>query len=162
MRLPKLPPDTLPEMHEIEATVSALSHPASSGWCMARIYALLNSYYDKDTPPLVRQMEAEDWMVSIAPFPQWAIERAVRWWKSADNSDRRKRPLEGDIAARCRVEMRGITALPELLSRKAQGRYIETQEPRPSLSAEERREIAARVCASVGFGVRKFGGQGNE
>jgi hypothetical protein len=53
-------------------------------------------------------MEAEDWREALGEYPQWAIERAVRWWKSADNPDRRRRPLEGDIAARCRIEMDGV------------------------------------------------------
>jgi hypothetical protein len=162
MRLPQLPPDTLPAMHEIEGTVAALSEPVAPAWCMARVAALLNPYYDKDTPPMVRQMEAEDWMEQLAPFPQWAIERAVRWWKSAENADRRKKPLEGDIAARCKVEMRGIGSLPELLARKAQGRYIEQEAPRPKQSAEERKAIADRVLAAANFRLKTFGGGADE
>jgi len=157
MRLPQLPPNTLPAMHEIEGTVAALSEPVAPAWCMARVAALLNPYYDKDTPPMVRQMEAEDWMEQLSPFPQWAIERAVRWWKSAENADRRKKPLEGDIAARCKVEMRGIGSLPELLARKAQGRYIEQEAPRPKQSTEERKAIAERVLAAANFRVKRMG-----
>jgi len=104
----------------------------------------------------VRKMEAEDWMEEIGGYPRWAIERAVRWWKSADNPDRRKKPLEGDIAARCKVEMRGIGALPSLLSRKMDGRYIEPQPERPRLSAEERKAIAARVLAEAGVAPRRM------
>lgn len=77
---------------------------------MARIAVLLNPYFDKDTPHGVRVAEAEDWADELSPYPEWAIDRAVRWWKSADNKDRRKRPLEGDIAARCKVEMMAVRA----------------------------------------------------
>jgi hypothetical protein len=156
MRLPQLPPDALPQMGEVEATVSALSEPVHSTWCMARVAALLNPYYEKDTPQMVREMEAEDWLEALSPFPQWAIERAVRWWKSAENADRRKKPLEGDIAARCKVEMRGIGAIPSILSRMASRSHYEFQHP----PAPERltADRAAQIMAEVGFRPKKFGG----
>lgn len=134
--------------------MAALSEPVTPTWCMARVAALLSPYYDKDTPPAVREMEAEDWMEALAEYPQWAIERAVRWWKSADNDQRRKKPLEGDIAARCRVEMRGIKSLPDLLSRKASGRHIGAEPERKPVDAE----TAARIMAEVGFTPKRMGG----
>lgn len=153
MRLPQLPPDTLPAMGEIKATVAALSEPASPVWIMARVAALLSPYYDKDTPRAVREMEAEDWLEALAQYPQWAIERAVRFWKSADNADRRKKPLEGDIAARCKVEMRGIGALPDLLSRKRDGRFIGSEPQRdPPVS----RDTAQEIMRAAGFAPRKM------
>ena len=153
-----MPPSDLPEMAEVEKTVAALSEPCNAAWCMARVAALLSPYYDKDTPPAVRKMEAEDWLEELGGYPQWAIERAVRWWKSAENADRRKKPLEGDIAARCKVEMRGIVALPALLRRKLDGTYIEPEPPRPKLSTAERQKIAERVLASAGFTPKRMTG----
>ena len=123
--------------------MAALSEPANPAWIMARVAALLNPYYDKDTPAAVRRMEAEDWLEALAEYPQWAVERAVRWWKSEANADRRKRPIEGDIAARCRVEMRGIGALPELLDRKRRGQYIEAN------SQPERQRISAKQAQAI-------------
>lgn len=155
--LHKLPQSDLPEITEVEATVSALSKPCNPTWCMARVAALLSPYYDKDTPPAVRKMEAEDWLEELQGYPQWAIERAVRWWKSSDNADRRKKPLEGDIAARCKIEMRGIHAVPNLLRRKMSGRYIEQEPPRPNQSTEERQAIAKRVLSEAGFSPKRFG-----
>jgi hypothetical protein len=158
MRLPRLQPSELPEAAKVEATVAALCKPCNPTWCLARVAALLNPYYDKDTPNAVRKMEAEDWIEEVGPYPQWAIERAVRWWKSSENPDRRKKPLEGDISARCRVEMRGVSALPDLIERKRSGRYIEPEDPRPKMSAEDRRAIADRVMAQAGFRPKTFGG----
>ena len=157
MRLPQLPPSDLPALVDVKAAVAALSEPCSPVWCMARVAALLDPYYDKDTPQAVRKMMAEDWLVELEAYPQWAIERAVRWWKSAENADRRKKPLEGDIAARCKVEMRGIGSLPELMARKVQGRYIGQEAPRPKQSAEERKAIAERVLAAANFRVKRMG-----
>ena len=147
-------------MQSVEKAVAVLSEPCNPAWCMARVAALLNPYYDKDTPQAVRQMEAEDWLEALREYPQWAIERAVRWWKSEENADRRKRPLEGDIAARCKVEMRGIGAVPKLLGLKAEGRYIEPEKPREKASPEERREMATAILAKAGYSVRRMEGDG--
>jgi hypothetical protein len=90
--------------------LTALSTKADGTWMMARIAALLSPYYEKDTPQGVRVMEAQDWAAALKEYPQWAIERAVRWWKGADNPKRARRPLEGDIAARAKVEMQAVRA----------------------------------------------------
>jgi hypothetical protein len=147
-------------MQSVEKAVAVLSEPCNPAWCMARVAALLNPYYDKDTPQAVRQMEAEDWLEALREYPQWAIERAVRWWKSEENADRRKRPLEGDIAARCKLEMRGIGAVPKLLGLKAEGRYIEPEKPREKASSEERRAMATAILARAGYSVRRMEGDG--
>lgn len=48
---------------------------------------------------------AEDWQHELAPYPSWAIGKAVRWWMSSENKDRRRKPLPGDIAERAKSEM---------------------------------------------------------
>jgi hypothetical protein len=75
---------------------------------MARIASLLLPYYEKETAQVVRDMEADDWAEGLSEYPRWAVERAVRWWKGKDNPKRRQRPVEGDIAARCQIEMRPV------------------------------------------------------
>ena len=155
MHLLKLPPQDLPAIEEVWATVVALSEPASPAWVMARIAALLNPYYDKDTPAAVRRMEAEDWLEALAEYPQWAIERAVRWWKSEDNVDRRKRPLEGDIAARCKVEMRGIQFLPGALEASKRNASIPRQKPEPEPKRVSAEQVMA-ISREVGIRIRGF------
>lgn len=149
MRLPQLPLDDLPAMAEVEATVAALSEPAESTWLMARVAALLSPYFEKDTPRAVREMEAEDWLEALGEYPQWAIEGAVRWWKSAENPDRRKRPLEGDIEARCRYAMRDFQAVPDILRRKISPPqpWEAPKQDRPRVT----REAAAEILAKAGF-----------
>lgn len=123
--------------------------PVEPVWCLARVAALLSPYYEKETPQAVREMEAEDWREALAEFPRWAIERAVRWWKSADNPDRRKRPLEGDIAARCRVEMNGVPSAVQMLELRRNGRdFSQPQLPRERVSAERAAEILAEAGLS--------------
>lgn len=150
-RLPALQPTALPEKETVLRIQSALMISASGVWISARVAALLSPYYEKDIPQAVRKMEAEDWEQALSGFPQWAIERAVRWWKSDANADRRKRPLEGDIVARCRVEMDGVASASKMLEMKQRG--IEHKpEPRERLSADR----AAEIMRDVGFGVKRM------
>jgi len=149
--LPSLRHD--PAMRERAAPVVAdLLAPANTAWTMARIAALLSPYYDKDIPQAVRVMEAEDWAEALADYPQWAIQNAVRWWKSDANADRRKRPLEGDIAARCKIEVDPVKAARVYLERPAVAAPLLERPPVPD--ADEKREIAKRVMAEVWDGKR--------
>jgi DNA-binding transcriptional LysR family regulator len=97
--------------------VAALSEPAHPAKVMARVLALLNPYFDKDTPQAIREIEAEDWAAALGCQPYWAIEKAARWWKSDANPDRRKRPLEGDLVARVKREMDAVNAARFMLAR---------------------------------------------
>lgn len=128
--------------------VARLTVPADTAWTMARIAALLSPYYDRDIPQAVRIMEAEDWAEALAEYPQWAVQNAVRWWKSEHNPDRRKRPMEGDIAARCRKEMDAVRAAEIYLRQPT----IAQAEERPPVSPEdaaERKAAADRIMAEV-------------
>jgi hypothetical protein len=137
--------------------VKALQVPANPAWVMARIAALLSPYYEKDVPQAVRVMEAEDWAEALADYPQWAIQNAVRWWKSEHNADRRRRPMEGDIAAACRKEMDAVRAAAFILSQPLAPPPAPAL-PRPDApTAEQRRAIAQRAMAEV-FEGKKFGG----
>jgi hypothetical protein len=143
-----LPQDQLPAKADVERVSSKLMVPVEPVWCLARVAALLSPYYEKETPQAVREMEAEDWREALAEFPRWAIERAVRWWKSADNSDRRKRPLEGDIAARCRIEMNGVPSAVKMLELRRTGPdFSKKEEPREPISKER----AAEIMRQAGF-----------
>ena len=150
-RLPALQQTALPEKETVLRIQSALMISASGVWISARVAALLSPYYEKDIPQAVRKMEAEDWEQALSGFPQWAIERAVRWWKSDGNADRRKRPLEGDIVARCRVEMDGVASACKVLEMKQRGAEHKP-EPRERLTADR----AAEIMRDVGFGVKRM------
>ena len=152
-RLPRLPQDQLPAKADVERVSGKLMVPVEPVWCLARIAALLSPYYEKDTPQGVREMEAEDWREALSEFPRWAIERAVRWWKSADNPDRRKRPLEGDIAARCRIEMNGVPSAVMMLELRRNGRdFSKKEEPRERISPER----AAELLREAGFAPKQM------
>lgn len=134
---------TLTQRNEVAAQVEALSQPASPVWILARVAALLNPYYEKDTPQAIREMEAEDWLAALDGKPQWAITAAVRWWKGEHNPARNKRPMDGDIAARVTIETEALRAGTVRVQAFDAGMLPKPAEPeRKMLSVEERRAIA--------------------
>jgi hypothetical protein len=147
-----------------EAAVVALSEPAHPAKVMARVLALLNPYFDKDTPQAIREIEAEDWAAALGAYPYWAIEKAARWWKSDENPDRRKRPLEGDLVARTKREMDAVSAAKIKLSSDKLRR--EQDEQRLQRTEPEMADMRKRM-AEAGNGVlaemrSRMGGQEKE
>lgn len=72
---------------------------------MLRVTALLGQYFTANVPKSVFAMQAEDWLEALRDQPEWAITKAVRWWKSNNNPNFHRKPLEGDIAERVRIEV---------------------------------------------------------
>jgi hypothetical protein len=133
--------------------VASLKSPANPTWVMARIAALLNPYFEKDTPQAVRKIEAEDWADALCGFPHWAIENAVRWWKSADNPDRRKRPLEGDIQSRITIEMDAVNAAARCL---ADPMWVTKEAVAFAKDMTPSKGQAADIMARSGIGASRF------
>lgn len=147
------------EADQIRRDVDILSQSTDHVWLMARIASLLHPYYAGSASKAAVKMMAEDWAVELGDFPQWAVTKAVRWWKSADNPERKRKPLEGDIAARCKTEM-GIVRLAEgALRRYDQGGRPEAEpidgperEDPWNLTDEQRahrRSVAAEVMSGL-------------
>ena len=143
---------------KIAEVLPELKRPADPAWMMARVAALLLPYYTSDVPHGVRMMEAEDWAEALAKYPEWAITKAVRWWKSAENERRRQKPVEGDIAARADLEMAVVRLAERAVARFDAGeRPKEQTEPPP----ERQRVDPARANAilqAAGFAPKRFGG----
>lgn len=149
------------ERDRIEAEVGRLSRPAPREWTLARIAALLSGYYASDIPASIVRIEAEDWAEALSEYPEWAITAACRWWKGEGNTNRRKKPLEGDIAARCRHEMGVVFVARTAVQMFDEGRkpFVPVEaEPRPVMTADQRQAIANEVLAKAGFAPRKMGG----
>jgi len=130
---------------------------------MARVAALLSQYYAADVPQAAVSMMAEDWLEELREYPEWAITKAVRWWKSEANADRKKRPLEGDIAARAKFEMQVVRFADRAVRRYWDGfrpmaeTPHEDSPPEPEMTAEEReasRKRVADLVANAGFSKR--------
>lgn len=89
-------------------------------------------------------------------MPAWAIQKACRWWMSADNEDRRKKPIAGDIAARAKIEMGAVKLATSALGRFERGGVL----PEASERNVERcsGEAASEIMAQAGFSPKRFGG----
>ena len=139
----------------MEASIKQLRIPCDSAWLMARVLALLTPYFTANVPEPVRRMEADDWLAALRSYPQWAVEKAVRWWKSDENPDHRRKPLEGDIVERVKSEM-GIVDFGAMKVREYDAgfakRMAEPEESRPTPEQmARRREFAQRVMAESGY-----------
>ena len=82
----------------------------------------------------------------------------MRWRKSADNPESTRRPLEGDIAIRCKREL-GVVGVAESALRKWDDgvRPEPPKAPRPELTPEEmeaRRKAIAQITEEAGYGNR--------
>ena len=140
---------------QIEAGIRALSAPCDPAWLMARVLALLTPYFTANVPEGVRRMEAEDWRAALDGKPAWAVEKACRWWKSDENPDHRRKPLEGDIVDRVKFEM-GILSFGAMkirefdAGRMERERAAEDRPPTPE-EMEQRRAFAKTVLRRNGF-----------
>lgn len=147
--------ETRTDRDQIEAGIRRLSVPCDPAWLMARVLALLTPYFTANVPEGVRRMEAEDWRAALEGKPAWAIEKACRWWKSDENPDHRRKPLEGDIVERVKFEM-GILTFGAMKVRDYDAGYAkraaepEPERPTPA-QMEQRRAFAKTVLRNAGF-----------
>lgn len=119
------------------------AHPAKIG---VEVLALLHPYFDKETPNAVRARISEKWQSALGQYPEWAVKRACEWWTGPDNGKRHQNPKEGDIAARCRVEMDVINAARLLLDRsKHVGQPTEYRESENEEKMAEMRNRMAQI-----------------
>lgn len=103
---------------------------------------LLSQYFASSVPGEVMKAIADDWNDALKGYPAWAINRACRWWIGPENTERRKRPLPGDIADRAKREM----GLVKMAKRSmAQSRAKSEEKPRPTLTDEQRQRMQKHV-----------------
>lgn len=137
------------QRNDVAMAVMGLTQPAPQQWVMARIASLLSGYYASDVPASIVQMDAEDWAAEVGSFPQWAIQKAVRWWRSAANDNRRKKPMPGDIAARADLEMAIVRVGQRALARFDAGVGPAVHKPASPRTPFDR-EKAAQIVAESG------------
>jgi hypothetical protein len=140
---------------QIEASIKLLREPCDPAWLMARVLALLAPYFASNIPEGVRRIEAEDWRAALQQWPAWAIEKACRWWKSDENPDHRRKPLEGDIVERVRFEL-GVLSFGVMKVREYDDGYKRRMEApeqeRPTESEMAlRRKAAQDLVENLGF-----------
>lgn len=143
----------------LEVAVANLTQPAPNEWVMARVASLLAPYFEKNIPTGVRAIEAEDWADALLGYPQWAIQKAVRWWKSDENEKRSRRPFEGDIVARVKFEMQPVNAAKIRL--RLNGTFASNcaSEPKQRASADVTNRITQAFKDDIAYTPKRFGDQ---
>lgn len=98
-------PTSATEADEAERAAAKLDTKADPEWVAGCVYTLLMEYYVKELPEHVAAMQAKRWFAELKSYPAWAIDAACIWWLSKNNPKRGKKPVPGDISARCDVEV---------------------------------------------------------
>ncbi|MEO9648804.1 MAG: hypothetical protein ABJ360_22460 [Roseobacter sp.] len=148
---------TTGQAEEIRAAVAKLSTPATKQWIAGRAATLLSQYFTSSIPAEMMTAIAEDWHEELKSYPSWALQKAVRWWMSADNDKRRQKPIAGDISDRAKEEM-GIVKVAEGALRRFDGKTnwppasptFENRQPRSAAQKAEADQITARFTARFG------------
>lgn len=88
-------------MQATKAAAEALDMRPPLDWIAGQVFALLSEYYTAELPASVRDVITARWIKELRDFPAWAIEDACDWWVSRNNRERKRKPVSGDIGARC-------------------------------------------------------------
>lgn len=144
----------------VSAGIQSMTVPASREWVLGRVAALLSQYYAADLPQSIVKVMADDWAEALSGHPEWAITKAVRWWKSQDNPERKRKPLEGDIAARVNFEMGIVSVAKGAIKRFDSGRapYVPPADSARVEPTAEERDRMSQYQAEAGFAPKRFGG----
>jgi hypothetical protein len=98
-------PSSAAEAETLTKAIEAASVPAAPDAIAQEVVTILAAYYVDNSPEAVQRRMAEIWLIHLGHYPIWAIKGATEWWLGPQNSKRRSRPMPGDIADRCEVEM---------------------------------------------------------
>lgn len=149
------PIQTMDEANEVSAAVDRLTIPANKKWIAGRVATLLSQYFASSVPVEMMTAIADDWNEELRKFPSWSIQKACRWWMSAENDKRRQKPLPGDIAARCKTEL-GVVQVGDLALRRFYAGVEPIKQAKPEKPCSK--EAAAEIMAKAGFAAKSFGG----
>lgn len=105
-KLPLLNSDEEAEIMAI--AIEGASIPARPDEVAAEAMVIIAQHFVGDQGRYVAMRTSELWLEHLAPYPLWAIKRAVSWWVGKDNPKRDKRAQPGDIAERCEIEVSAI------------------------------------------------------
>ena len=147
---------TQSQADQITADVQRLSTPATKQWISGRVATLLSQYFVSSVPDSMMAAIAEDWHEELKAYPSWAITKAVRWWMSSSNPERRKKPVPGDIAAMAKREVGAVSLAKNAVKRF--GGSMPTppvKNDSPPLTAESARAISE----AAGYRPKRMGGE---
>lgn len=139
---------TIKEAEEVLATCDRLAIPAPGRWISGRVATLLSHYFVSASDERVMSAIAEDWVETLKDYPAWAIQNACRWWMSAENQYRHRKPLPGDVEDACKREVAGIIAARTMAKLGPPERGPQREHLSPEVM-EKRKSAADRIMQEV-------------
>jgi hypothetical protein len=137
----RLPLVSLKEQSTSEL-MTAIHLPHDPGLTLRRVEASLAHGWDARYDPETKMAVREDFLVALAPFPQWAVQRAFDTWVRENKFS----PTPGHIVELVRNELRPLHE--ELAKRQRQERLAVEEGPEPEPISKER---AAQLMMEAGF-----------
>jgi hypothetical protein len=99
---------------------------------------------------------AEDWHEELKDYPSWALQKASRWWMSAENEKRRQKPIAGDISARAKIEMGVVKVAESALRKFHRYGYESPKQPQEPVAETPRQPPSAEQKARADELVSQF------
>jgi hypothetical protein len=118
-------PSSAAEAEALTKAIEAASVPAAPEQIATEVMVILSAFYVENSAEALRNRMVEIWFIHLDPFPIWAIKAAAEWWLGPQNGKRRSRPIPGDIAERCEVEMQPVRTAERAVRwwRQYEGKY---------------------------------------
>lgn len=124
----------------------AIRSPNDPGKTLKRANTVLGLYYDPDNDALTRAAMRQEFVVALAEYPDWAVQRGFDAWVKTQQ----RRPTPGEILILVAREIKPFT--DELKRREsiAQDQRDYREQPTEEELAN-RRKVAQEVLTRVGF-----------
>lgn len=128
---------------------TAIHSPHDAGKALKRVNAVLGLYFDPDFDAETRALVRQEFVVALANYPDWAVQRAFDRWVA----DMRRRPSPGEIVILVQRELKPIA--DELARRRKHADEAE-EERRRAAAARCSAEAAQEVLERAGFTPKRM------
>jgi len=125
---------------------AAIHSPHDPGATLKRVNAVLGLYFDPDNDPETKAAMRQEFVVALAAYPDWAVQRAFDAWVKTGQ----RRPTPGEVVILVGREMKPMT--DELARRDRLA--ADMRDHQPDLSPEEieqRRAFASDEMQRLGY-----------
>jgi len=129
----------------VQRMISELTIPATRKWISGRAATTLAQYFTSPMPDAIMAEIAKDWAEELQDYPEWALQKAFRWWTGRGNQKRRQKPVPGDISERAHIEL-SIVRAAEIEARNA--RTVSRRDDEPP-TERVRPEVAQAIVAEA-------------
>lgn len=134
---------------------TAIRSPHNAGATLKRVNAVLGLYFDPDNDPETRAAVRREFVVALAAYPDWAVQRAFDAWVRTGA----RRPTPGEIVILVGRELKPMT---DELARRERDESQSEEDRQHAIANRVTPDAAARILADAGMteerllAVRRF------